>query len=222
MIASEQFLYSQQQWMSVHFIPYPCLHELALVLLILAILTDVKWNFKVILIFIPVINKVVIHFFKYFSATRVSFIDNSLFTFVPDISVGLFVLFCFLNLVSWLSYLFWVLLCIKHGVSKKSLSYFVGSHFVWMSVSCLQKVFNFIFMISHLFFVDFSACVTVILFRNSSVLINSSMYPTLSFIIYYVSGFIEVFTPFRLEFFVEIHNLFLFINPRKVTMNSKS
>ena len=61
----------------------PCQHELSLLLLILAILTDVRWNLKVVLIWISLMTKNVEHFFKWFLAIWIFSIVNSLFIPVP-------------------------------------------------------------------------------------------------------------------------------------------
>ena len=48
--------------------PHPQKHELLLVLLILAILTDVRWNLRILLLCISLMAEDVEHFFKCFSA----------------------------------------------------------------------------------------------------------------------------------------------------------
>jgi hypothetical protein len=58
--------------------------------LILAILTGVRWNLRVVLICISLMIKDVEHFFKCFSALRYSSVENSLFTSVPHFLMGLF------------------------------------------------------------------------------------------------------------------------------------
>jgi len=60
-------LQSHQQWRSVPPSPHPCQHLLLLEILILAILTDVRWNLKVVFIHISPMTKDVDHFFRYFS-----------------------------------------------------------------------------------------------------------------------------------------------------------
>ena len=67
----------------------PCQHELLLVLLILAILTDVRWNFRVVLTCISLIAKDIDHFCKCFSAISESPIEN-LFRSIPHCLIGLF------------------------------------------------------------------------------------------------------------------------------------
>jgi hypothetical protein len=67
-------LQSHQQWRSVPLSP--------LEFLILAILTGVRWNLRVVLICISLMIKDVEHFFRYFSALRYSSVENSLFSSV--------------------------------------------------------------------------------------------------------------------------------------------
>jgi hypothetical protein len=55
-------LQSHQQWRSVPLSPYPCQHLLSPEFLILAILTAVRWNLRVVLICISLITKDVDHF----------------------------------------------------------------------------------------------------------------------------------------------------------------
>jgi hypothetical protein len=51
--------------------------------LILAILTGVRWNLRVVLICISLMTKDVEHFFRCFSAIRYSSVEDSLFSSVP-------------------------------------------------------------------------------------------------------------------------------------------
>ena len=76
-------LQSHQQWRSVSFSPYPCHHLLLPEFLILAILTGVRWNQRVVLICISLMIKDVEHFFRCFSAIRYSSGENSLFSSEP-------------------------------------------------------------------------------------------------------------------------------------------
>ena len=58
-------LQSHQQWRSVPLSPHPLQYVLSPVVLILAILIGVRWNFKVVLICISLITKDFEHFFRY-------------------------------------------------------------------------------------------------------------------------------------------------------------
>jgi hypothetical protein len=86
-----------QQWRSVS--PHPHQNLLSPEFLILAILTGVKWNLRVVLICIFLMIKDVEHFFKFFSALRYSSVENSLFSSIPVfflLFVCFFVFFFFL------------------------------------------------------------------------------------------------------------------------------
>jgi hypothetical protein len=76
-------LHFHQQWRSVPLSPHPHQHLLSSEFFILAILTSVRWNFRVVLICISLMTKDAEHFFRCFSATQYSFIENSLFSSVP-------------------------------------------------------------------------------------------------------------------------------------------
>jgi hypothetical protein len=76
-------LQSHQQWRNVPLFPHPCQHLLSPGFLILAILTGVRWNLRVVLICISLMIKDVEHIFRYFSALRYSSVENSLFSSVP-------------------------------------------------------------------------------------------------------------------------------------------
>ena len=76
-------LQPHQQWKSIPLSPHPCQHLLSSEFLILAILNGVRWNIRVVLISISLMTKDVEHFFRCFSATRYSLVENSLFSSVP-------------------------------------------------------------------------------------------------------------------------------------------
>jgi hypothetical protein len=80
----------------VSLIPRPHQHKMSFGLLILAILSDVRWNFRVALITIPLLNKDM----DYFLAICVLSFENSLFSLHPILKLG--------HLFSWCS-IFWVL-----------------------------------------------------------------------------------------------------------------
>jgi hypothetical protein len=83
-------LQSHQQWRSVPLSPHPCQHLLSPEFLILAILTFVRWSFRVVLICISLMIKNVKHFFRCFSAIRYFSVENSLFSSVSHFLIGLF------------------------------------------------------------------------------------------------------------------------------------
>jgi hypothetical protein len=61
-------LQSHQQWRSVPFSPHPLQQLLSSEFVILAILTDVRWNLRFVLTYISLMTKDVEHFFRCFSA----------------------------------------------------------------------------------------------------------------------------------------------------------
>ena len=63
--------------------PHPRQHLLSSEFLILAILTGVRWNLKVVLICISLMIEDDEHFFRCFSAIQYSSAENSLFSSVP-------------------------------------------------------------------------------------------------------------------------------------------
>jgi hypothetical protein len=75
-------LQSHQQWRSALLPLHPHQHLLSSEFLILAILTGMKWNLRVVLICIFLISKDVEHFFRCFSAIRYTSVENSLFSCV--------------------------------------------------------------------------------------------------------------------------------------------
>jgi hypothetical protein len=76
-------LQSHQQWRNVPLSPHPHQHLLSPEFLIIAILTGVRWNLRVVLICISLMIKDVEHFFRCFSAIQYSSDENSLFSSVP-------------------------------------------------------------------------------------------------------------------------------------------
>ena len=83
-------LQSHQQWRSVPLSQHPRQHLLSPEFLILAILTGVRWNLRIVLICISLMIKDADHFFRYFSAIRYSSGENSLFSSEPHFLMGLF------------------------------------------------------------------------------------------------------------------------------------
>jgi hypothetical protein len=95
-------LQSHQPWKSVPLSQHPHQHVLSPEVLILAILTGIRWNLRVILICISLIIKDFEHFFRCFSAILDTSVINSQFSSIPQFLIGLFV--CFL--ASFLSSLY--------------------------------------------------------------------------------------------------------------------
>ena len=76
-------LQSHEQWRSVPLSPHPLQHLLSSEFFILAILSGVRWDLRVVLICISLMTKDVEHFFRCFSTIRYSSVENSLFSSVP-------------------------------------------------------------------------------------------------------------------------------------------
>jgi hypothetical protein len=83
-------LQPQQKWRSVPLYLHPCQHLLSPKFLILAILTVVRWNLRVVLICISLMIKDAEHFFRCFLAIWYSSAENSLFSSEPHFKMGLF------------------------------------------------------------------------------------------------------------------------------------
>ena len=76
-------LQSHQQWRSVPLSPHPHQHLLLPEFLILAILTGVRWNLRVVLICISLMTKDIRHFFRCFSAIQYSSVENFCLSLYP-------------------------------------------------------------------------------------------------------------------------------------------
>ena len=77
-------LQSHQQWRSVPLSPHPRQHLLSPEYFILAMVTGVRWNLRVVLICISLMIKDVEHFFfRCFSTIPYSSVEDSLFNSVP-------------------------------------------------------------------------------------------------------------------------------------------
>jgi hypothetical protein len=139
-------LQSHQKWRSVPLSPHPCQHLLSPEVFILAILTGVRWNFRVVLICISLVIKDAEHFFMCISAILYTSGENSLFSSESNFLMGLF---------DFLESTFLSSLYIK-DISPlsdlglvKIISQYVGGLFLLLTVSfALQKLYNF--MRSHL------------------------------------------------------------------------
>ena len=87
-------LQSHQQWRSVPLSPHSRQHLLSPEFLILAILTGVRWNLRVVLICISLMIKDVEYFFRCFSAIQYSLVENSLFSSKPHFKWGYLNFWC--------------------------------------------------------------------------------------------------------------------------------
>jgi hypothetical protein len=83
-------LQSHHQRRRVPLPPHLCQHQLSPEFLILAILTGVRWNLRVVFISISLITKDVEHLFRCFSAIWYFSVENSLFSSVAHFLIGLF------------------------------------------------------------------------------------------------------------------------------------
>ena len=83
-------LKSHQQRRSVSLSPHPHQHVLSPEVLILAILVNVRWKLRVIIICNSLMAKDFEHFFRCFSAIPDSSVVNSQFSSIPHILIGLF------------------------------------------------------------------------------------------------------------------------------------
>ena len=104
-------LQSYQLWRSVPLLPHPPQHVLSLEFLILAILIGVRWNLRIILIYISLMIKDVENLFKYFF--EILLLRN---LYLVLYTIFLIVFFFFLSQTSWVLYVFWILgLCCMKG-----------------------------------------------------------------------------------------------------------
>jgi hypothetical protein len=154
--------------------------------LILAILTGVKWNLKVVLICISVMIKDVKHFFRCFSAIQYSSVENSLYSSLPQFLKGLFE---FLE-SSFLSSLYILDISpLSDSRLVKILSQSVGGLFVLLTVSCLTEALQF-YEVPFVNSGSYSTAIAVLFRKFSLVPISLRLFPTFSSINFSVSGFI--------------------------------
>jgi hypothetical protein len=99
-------LQSYPQWRSVPLSPHPSQHLLSPEFLILAILTGVRWNPRVVLTCISLMIKDFEHFFRCFSAIGIPQVRILFFSSVPHFFIGLF---DFLESIFLSFYIYWIL-----------------------------------------------------------------------------------------------------------------
>jgi hypothetical protein len=85
-------LHSYQQYMRALFLQHPCQHLLLMVLLMIAILTGVRWTLSVVLIGISFMARNGEHFFMCFLAIWISSFEKILFSSVAHFFIGSLIL----------------------------------------------------------------------------------------------------------------------------------
>ena len=134
-------LHSHQQWMRVSFSPQPLQHLLLFFLLIISILTSVRWCLMVVLICISLITSEAEHLFIYLFTICRSSCESCPFRSSAHFSIELFV-WCW---VLWVIYIIWILNFVELMFTN-IISHLVSFLFVLLSVSfAMQKHVSLIY-----------------------------------------------------------------------------
>jgi hypothetical protein len=157
-------LHSQQQWRSVLLVPHPSQHEMSLVKWNIVIMTGVRWNLKVVLIYIFLTAKDTENFFISVSQLFEIPLLKVLCLAFTTLKIGLFGL---LMSSFWILFLF--ILNISPLLNVELVKFFFSLCFIG-SILCLIQVFQF----NRVPFIDYVLNVFPIsvLFSTLSHLIN--------------------------------------------------
>jgi hypothetical protein len=168
-------------------LPHPFQHLLLFLPLIMAILTEVRWNLSVVWIYISSITRKVEYFFMYLLAICTSSFENSLFNSCAHFFLGCWF---FGGWVFWVPCRLWILVPYRMSSWQRFFSHSVGCLLSPVTVFfVVQKLFSL--MKSHLIIVSLRCWAFWVLFRKLfSITICSSVFPTASWSCFSFSGLI--------------------------------